>query len=169
MTTNPSEVTYRRARDDDREAVMSVLATANFERIPSPEMPALDLERFFVAESDGAIVGVAGWAILADSRGKTTLLAVDPAVRGAGVGHRLHELRMLVLSRSGCPSVVTNADRAVTIDWYRRHFGYRVVGSVPKVHEYGDPDIEHWTTIEADIPAWHATYVARGGSDELPA
>lgn len=148
-------VAYRRARASDRAAVFRVLATANFDDVPSPEMPQLDLERFFVAESEGRIVGVAGYTILEDGRGKTTLMAVDPEHRGRGIGGNLQKLRMLEMRRKGCSSVVTNADRPETISWYRRKFGYRAVGRIEKLHEFGAPDVDHWTTLEADLDHWY--------------
>jgi ribosomal-protein-alanine N-acetyltransferase len=145
---------YRRAVEGDRDAVLRVLECANFHRIPSPEMPELDLERFFVAEDRGTIVGVAGFKVTSDGAGKTTLLAVEPAYRGRRVGERLQELRMEEMRRLGCTTLTTNADRPPTIAWYKRKFGYREVGSVAKVHEFGDPTVDRWTTLEADLEAW---------------
>lgn len=130
---------------------MRVLELANFHHIPSPEMPSFDLERCFVAEVEGAIVGVAGYDVLPDGRGKTTLMAVDPAYRGTGIGHRLQQLRVRVLRELGCDVVVTNADLPETIAWYKRKFGYREVGRVEKLHEFGAPDIKAWTTLEAKL------------------
>lgn len=145
---------YRRARDDDRDAVFRVLRFVNFHRVPSPEMPEFSLRDVFVAEMDGTIVGVAGWTVLPDGRGKTTLMAVDPAYRRHGIGLRLQELRMRELCDRGCRVLITNADLPSTIDWYQRKFAYRVVGTLPKLHEFGDPDIDHWTTLECDLDVW---------------
>ena len=55
---------------------------------------------------------------MTDGRGKTTLVAVDPAYRRYGIGATLQELRMLALRERGCRVVVTNADLPETIDWY---------------------------------------------------
>jgi ribosomal-protein-alanine N-acetyltransferase len=150
---------YRVATPSDREAVLRVLATANFRPVPSSEMPELDLDRFFLAETAGEIVGAAGFKVLPDGTGKTTLMAVDPRYREQGIGQRLQELRMEAMHALGCRKVITNADRPVTIAWYRRKFGYREVGSIEKIHEFGDPRINRWTTIEADLEQWAA---ARG-------
>src|SRR3954452_5389034 len=146
---------YRRARVADRPAVLEVLRCANFHRVPSPEVPSLDLDRFLVAELDGRVVGAAGWALLPDGRGKTTLMAVAPDCRGLGIGERLQSMRMLELRELGCRTVVTNADRARTIAWYERKFGYRRVGRVRKLHPFGALDVDHWTTLEADIERWY--------------
>jgi ribosomal-protein-alanine N-acetyltransferase len=147
---------YRRARADELPAVLRVLRFANFDNVPSPEMPAFDLANVFVAEVNGVVVGVAGYALLPDGRGKTTLMAVDPAYRQFGIGARLQELRLLEMRRHGCRTVVTNADLPETISWYKRKFGYREVGSLPKLHTFGDPNVDHWTTLECDVEAWYA-------------
>jgi ribosomal protein S18 acetylase RimI-like enzyme len=109
-----------------------------------------------VAEAEGEIVGVAGFKVLPDGTGKTTLMAVDPRYRGRGLGRRLQEMRMEALLERGCTRVVTNADRPATIAWYQRRFGYRVVGSIAKLHVFGDPEIDRWTTLEADLEEWAA-------------
>jgi ribosomal-protein-alanine N-acetyltransferase len=150
-TTQP---VYRRARAADRDAIFRVLAFANFHNVPSPEMPKLDLADVFVAEMDGVIVGVAGYTVLGEGRGKTTLMAVDPASRRYGIGSRLQVLRMRAMRDAGCRSVTTNADLPDTIAWYKRNFGYREVGTLAKVHKFGDPQRDHWTTLECDLDAW---------------
>jgi hypothetical protein len=58
---------------------------------------------------------------------------------------------MGLMRDAGATSVVTNADRPETIAWYERHFGYRRVGEVAKVHEFGRPDVDRWTTLEAPL------------------
>jgi ribosomal-protein-alanine N-acetyltransferase len=68
---------------------------------------------------------------------------------------------MIEMHLRGCKVVITNADRPETIDWYKRKFGYREVGTLKKQHEFGHPDIDHWTTMEADIDRWfRELYVA---------
>ena len=153
-TTHTATPSYRRAHPDDRDAVFRVLAFANFHHVPSAEMPALDLADVFVAEMDGIIVGVAGYTLLGDGRGKTTLMAVDPAYRRYGIGTRLQVLRMRAMREAGCRTVTTNADLPDTISWYERNFGYRKVGTLAKVHEFGEPAVDHWTTLECDLGAW---------------
>jgi ribosomal-protein-alanine N-acetyltransferase len=155
-TVHRGEVVYRRAREADWPAIREVLATANFDQVPSPEMPDFDLGRAFVAEHDAALVGVAGYKLDGPGRGKTTLMAVLPDRRGLGIGQVLHELRLISMQRLGCATAITNADLPETISWYERKFGYRTVGHVPKVHEFGAPDIDQWTTIEVDVERWLA-------------
>ena len=145
---------YRRARPEDRDAIFRVLAFVNFHHVPSAEMPVFDLANVFVAEMEGTIVGVAGYTLLGDGRGKTTLMAVDPAYRRFGIGSRLQVLRMRAMREAGCRTVTTNADLPDTIAWYKKNFGYREVGTLAKLHEFGDPHRDHWTTLECDLAAW---------------
>ena len=162
---NTLTLTYRRARADDRDVVLHVLAFANFHHVPTPEMPELTLEKFYVAELGGQVVGCAGYKVLADGCGKTTLMAVDPTYRGLGIGQRLQELRMIEMRSLGCSVVITNADRPETIDWYKRKFGYREIGTLKKLHEFGHPAIDFWTTLEADIERWYGeSYITAPGA-----
>ncbi len=139
---------------DDRDDVLTVLATANMHHVPSAEMHDLDVGEWHVAEMDGRIVGVCGFDMARDDRGlhgKTTLMAVHPEARGSGVGVALQRLRMARMRDEGATRVVTNADRPETIAWYERHFGYRRVGEVPKLLEFGHPEVNRWTTLEAPL------------------
>jgi 3-keto-5-aminohexanoate cleavage enzyme len=139
---------------DDREPILAVLESANMHRVPSPEMDDFDVGEWFVAEVGGAVVGVAGYRILRDGPelvGKTTLLAVLPEQRELGIGRALQRLRMDLMRDAGATRVITNADRPETIAWYERHFGYRRVGEVEKLHEFGLPDVDRWTTLEAPL------------------
>ena len=139
---------------DDRAAMLAVLETANMHHVPSREMHDLDQGEWHVAEREGRIVGVCGFDLLQNGSGvigKTTLMAVHPEARGAGVGMALQSLRMGLMRDAGATKVVTNADRPETIEWYARHFGYRQVGEVAKLHEFGHPEVDHWTTLEAPL------------------
>ena len=161
MTPPPHEAdpgaTYRRTTVDDRNEIFRVLETANFHNIPSPEMPSIALEDFFAAEVDGTIVGVAGFTVLADGRGKTTLMAVDPDYRRFGIGRRLQELRMQELIDRGCSEVITNADLPEVISWYQKNFGYEPIGTLEKRHEFGSSEIHEWTTLRSNLLKWTAT------------
>ncbi len=141
------------AEASDLDAILEVMASANMHHIGSAEMPALDLERFFVVRQQGRIVGAAGWELVETELGKTTLLAVLPEARGAGLGERLQLARMEAMRRAGARRVRTNADRPDTIAWYCERFGYEKVGELAKVEEFGDPAIDSWTTLEAPLKA----------------
>jgi 3-keto-5-aminohexanoate cleavage enzyme len=139
---------------EDRESMLSVLESANMHRVPSPEMDDFDVGEWFVAEVEGRVVGVAGHRVLRDGpglAGKTTLLAVLPDQRELGIGRALQSLRMDLMRDAGATRVITNADRPETIAWYERHFGYHRVGEVEKLHEFGLPDVDRWTTLEAPL------------------
>ena len=138
----------------DREPMLSVLETANMHHVPSSEMHDFDVGEWFVAQANGRVVGVAGYRLMEEADGpvgKTTLLAVDPAWRGSGVGRALQELRMRLMREAGARKVITNADRPETIAWYVRNFGYREVGRVRKTREFGLGGVDHWTTLEASL------------------
>jgi ribosomal protein S18 acetylase RimI-like enzyme len=134
--------------------MLDVLETVNMHRVPSPEMDDFDVGRWYVADSEGQVVGVAGFRLVGprdEPVGKTTLLAVAPDRRDQGIGRALQELRMGLMRDAGAKRVVTNADRPTTIAWYERHFGYRRVGEAKKLHEFGLPDVDRWTTLEASL------------------
>ena len=138
----------------DHEEMLRVLETANMHHVPSAEMHGFDVGEWYVAEAAGRIVGVAGFRLIhVDGRltGKTTLLAVEPDQRESGIGRALQELRMRLMREAGAERVITNADRPETIAWYERHFGYRKVGEVPKLHEFGLAEVDRWTTLEAPL------------------
>ncbi len=146
------------AEGKDLQAILEVLKTANMHNVPSPEMPEMDLKCFFVAGVDGKIVGAAGYKILSVTEAKTTLMAVHPDFRRYGIGRFLQERRMLAMSEQGIKTLITNADIPETIAWYKKHFGYREVGKLKKVHEFGRPDIDEWTTLQADLTDWRKNY-----------
>jgi 3-keto-5-aminohexanoate cleavage enzyme len=165
VTAVGEAIVLRPAEPADRSAILDVMRSANMHRVPSAEMAELDLERFFVACVDGRVVGAAGWTLLPDGQGKTTLLAVLPEFTGDGIGARLQDARLEAMLGAGATTVTTNADRPVTINWYRRRYGYRVVGSLTKQHEFGDPSVDRWTTLRMDLTAWARRRSAVGGAE----
>jgi ribosomal-protein-alanine N-acetyltransferase len=157
------EIVIERAREEDRPRIFELLEQANMHRVPSPEMPAITFENYFVARAGGEIVGFSGYKILSSTEAKTELMVVDQRYRGLGVGYLLQQRRMEDMVSRGVHKLTTNADLPETIAWYQKHFGYREVGKLAKLHEFGDPDIDHWTTLEVDLVAWDA---ARRGEDK---
>ena len=154
-----SETTLRSAQEDDRATIMKIMESANMHYIPSLEMPELDLSCFFVAEISGTIVGAAGYRILSPTTAKTTLMAVLPEYKGKGIGNLLQTRRMEELYQRGIKKLTTNADLPETISWYQKHFGYRPVGKLPKQHEFGNPNLSEWTTLEVNLEDWkHGKY-----------
>lgn len=152
----------RRATSHDRDAILAVMRPWNMHLVPSPEMESLDLDCFFVAEIGSAVVGASGYRILGEGRGKTTLLGVLPDHLGSGIGAALQEARLQAMAELGVHTVTTNADRPETIRWYKSRYGYREVGRLAKLHSFGHPEIDHWTTLELDL----ADYLRQTGTAE---
>jgi len=157
MRAQSAAFQLRPAVEQDYEAMIDVLRTANMHRIPSPEMPALDWRHCCVAVIEGRVVGMSGYRVLSDDTAKTTLMAVLPEYRGLHIGHALQTWRMRRLRELGIRALVTNADRPETIAWYKKHFGYREVGRLPKEHEFGRADVDEWTTLQVDLQEWEAS------------
>lgn len=142
------------AKEKDIPEILGIMKTANMHNVPSAEMPELDWNCFFVAVLDGKIVGAAGYKILSPTEAKTTLMAVLPEYRRFGLGRSLQERRMAALSEMGIRVLITNADIPETIAWYKKHFGYREIGRLKKVHAFGRADIDEWTTLLTDLDIW---------------
>ncbi len=147
----PIEFVIEKAPAESLEEVLAVMRPWNMHHVPSPEVEELDLTCMFVARVDGRVVGVAGYELLAGNRGKTTLMGVLPEFLGTGIGRALQDARLRAMAASGVTTVTTNADRPSSIRWYKKHYGYREVGTVEKMHPFGDPTIDRWTTLELDL------------------
>jgi ribosomal-protein-alanine N-acetyltransferase len=144
----------RPARADEGPAILEIMRPWNMHHVPSAEMEALDLSCFFVAELGDELIGASGYKLLGGGQGKTTLLAVRPDYLGSGAGAALQVARLQAMAALGVHTVTTNADRPETIAWYQSRFGYRVVGKLAKVHDFGRSDIDHWTTLQLDLAAY---------------
>lgn len=148
-----SSYIIRFARPGEIPDIIELMRPYNMHHIPSPEMGELDYKCFIVAEQNGQLIGAAGYTFLANDTGKTTLMAVRPDCARFGLGKELQTRRMQILRSLGCVKIITNADRPDTIAWYKRNFGYREIGKLPKIHSFGLEDVSEWTTIEADLTA----------------
>ena len=138
----------------DHDAILAVMRPWNMHHVPSAEMERIELDRFFVATVDGRIVGAAGYTFIGPGQGKTTLLGVLPEFGNLGIGRALQDRRVEAMAAHGATKITTNADRPGTIAWYKRNWGYREVGRLPKVHSFGDDAVDHWTTLEMDVREW---------------
>lgn len=148
------DFSIERAREEDKPAIMQLLEQANMHYMPSPEMPGLTLENYFVARAGGRVVGFSGYKILSAKEAKTELMVVDNACRGWGVGYQLQVRRMEDMLKKGIRTLTTNTDLPPTIAWYKKHFGYREIGKLKKLHEFSNPDIDEWTTLRVDLVEW---------------
>jgi len=140
----------------DRDGILRVMRPFNMHHVPSVEMEELDLSRFFVARMRGEIVGAAGYKLLSPGHAKTTLLGVLPEFSGLGVGKDLQHKRMEVMHQAGVKTLTTNADRPDTILWYKKHYGYRQVGTLKKLCPFGLEHVDHWTTLQTDLDEYFA-------------
>lgn len=152
--TNNIQYVIEKAGPDDLPPILAVMKPWNMHHYPSPEMEELDVNNFFVARIGREIVGAAGFTLLSQRLGKTTLLGVLPEYGGTGIGRDLQNARLKAMHQVGVKKVITNADRRKVISWYMRHYRYKKVGTLKKVCSFGDPGIESWTTLEMDLDAF---------------
>jgi ribosomal-protein-alanine N-acetyltransferase len=148
------EFVVEKANPEDLGDILEVMRPWNMHDVPSPEMQELDLACMFVVRVDDRIVGAAGYKLLSSTRAKTTLMGVLPEVIGAGIGRALQDARLSAMAAAGAKTVTTNADRPTTIHWYKKHYSYREVGTLKKLHSFGSPGIDNWTILEMDLRAW---------------
>lgn len=148
-----ARIEIRRPSESDREGIVSVLRTANFDAIGSSEMPEFPLSDCFIALAGGRVVGVGGYRILDADTAKTTLLAVDPAWRGRGVGNLLQTARLEVMKAAGVKRIYTNTDDDAVIAWLERRHGFRRSGErIAKLRPFGRPDRDHWINMVWERP-----------------
>jgi amino-acid N-acetyltransferase len=120
----------RRARTADMRRVHDLVDVYSPQRILlAKEWVTLfeDTQDFVVAELDGAIVGCGALHVLWEDLAEIRTLAVDPSVRGRGVGHALVErlvatARDLGVSRLFCLTFETA--------FFERH-GFREIHGTP--------------------------------------
>lgn len=90
------------------------------------------LDRFFIAESDGKIVG--NVAILGHSAEEAQLrwFLIDPSFRGTGLGRKLFEHAMRFCRERGFKNVwlLTTSDQEKASSMYERE-GFKVVSETP--------------------------------------
>lgn len=146
--------TIEKASVEDYAAILSVMESWNMHHIPSAEMEELDLSCFFVARLSGHVAGAAGYKVLSPDKGKTTLLGIRPQFSGMGIGRDLQNAMLDTMYNAGIRTVLTNTDRPETILWYKKHYGYRQIGTLKKICNFSLPDVDHWCTLEMDLEAY---------------
>jgi len=147
--------TIEKAKEEDKQDIFRLLKQANMHYIPSKEMPGLTYENYFVAKDNGKVVGFSGYKILSEHDAKTELMVVDNQARGHGIGYALQVRRMEDMLNKGIRTLTTNTDLPVSIHWYKKHFGYKEVGKLKKIHEFGDPYIDEWATLQVNLTQWN--------------
>lgn len=149
------EFDIEKAQEEDRKEIFRLLKQANMHYIPSEEMPGLTFENYFVAKVDGKVVGFSGYKTLSEHEAKTELMVVDKHARGLGIGYALQVRRMEDMINKGIRMLKTNSDLPESILWYKKYFCYKEVGKLKKIHEFGDPHIDEWTTLKVDLVKWN--------------
>ena len=86
-----SDRLLRRARTSDVRSIKSLVDKYAGEVLLAKELVTLfeDVQEFWVAELDGAVVGCGALHVLWEDLGEIRSLAVDPAIRGRGIGTSL--------------------------------------------------------------------------------
>jgi amino-acid N-acetyltransferase len=115
------DVTVRRARTSDVPGIRALVDryTADRRLLDKATVTLYeDVQEFFVAEQAGRLVGCGALHVLWADLGEVRTLAVDPAVRGQGVGH-------LLLARLLQQAVEHGVDRVFCLtfetDFFARH------------------------------------------------
>ncbi|MCK5539108.1 MAG: GNAT family N-acetyltransferase [Bacteroidales bacterium] len=147
----------RKIEKSEVKAAMAILEKWNMaphkatKNIPNPERESLDLRHTFVAKIDDKIIGVCSYLVLSEEEAETASLAVDPIFKGKGVGYALQVARLKEMKTLGFSRVHTETDRQETVKWYVKKFGYKVVGTNPKKHDFSLKDVDHWTVLKLDL------------------
>ena len=83
---------------------------------------------------DGKIVGFCHYKHQGENAAKTTLLTVLPEFRGLGLGEKLQLARMREAREKGYKILLTFCETPATVDWYVKHFGYKILETEPVYH-----------------------------------
>ena len=134
MSATADAVVVRRARTSDVRAVRRLVDTyADDRRLLSKATVTLfeDVQEFFVADLDGAVVGCGALHVLWEDLAEVRTVAVDPGLRGVGVGHRvlsrlLEQAREVGVERVFCLTFET--------EFFARH-GFVEIEGAPVAHE----------------------------------
>ncbi|MBB1254283.1 amino-acid N-acetyltransferase [Streptomyces alkaliterrae] len=125
-------VTVRRARTGDVRAVRRLLDIYTSDRILLDKATVTlyeDIQEFWVAERDhdGEVVGCGALHVMWEDLAEVRTLAVDPALRGAGVGHLLLEKLVGTARRLGVRRVFC---LTFEVDFFAKH-GFTEIGDAP--------------------------------------
>lgn len=100
MTDSDPDVTVRRARTSDIPRIKHLVDTYAGKILLEKNLVTLyeAVQEFWVAERDGGVIGCGALHVLWSDLGEVRTVAVDPAVRGQGVGHAIVD-RLLAVAR----------------------------------------------------------------------
>jgi amino-acid N-acetyltransferase len=129
-----ADVVVRRARTSDVRDIRRLVDTyADERRLLSKATVTLfeDVQEFFVAEAEGLVVGCGALHVLWEDLAEVRTVAVDPDLRGLGIGHRvlsglLEQARAVGVSRVFCLTFET--------EFFGRH-GFVEIEGAPVPHD----------------------------------
>lgn len=156
MAPSEAEVTIRRMQPADLPQVLELLRSCNLEpmapspAVPHPERTTIVVENTAVAVAGGRVVGVLSFILLSPTEAEGASLAVYPEYRGRGIRERLVYANRREMHERGIRKAYTETDSPEHARWLLAHGG-RIVGTVPKRHPFGNPQVDHWTRIVVDL------------------
>jgi len=149
-------IAIRKMQPSDYAQVMELLAYWNLapvapsRDIPDPERTEVIVDNSFVALDGDRIVGVCSFIQLSPTLAEGASLGLDPAYHGRGIGAQVATAVRREMYARGIRTVRSESDRPETIQWLVGR-GHRIVGTTPKRHAFGSPDVGHWTVLELDL------------------
>ncbi|HZG02328.1 MAG TPA: amino-acid N-acetyltransferase [Streptomyces sp.] len=127
-----SEVTVRRARTGDVRAIRRLIDTYARDRILLDKATVTlyeDIQEFWVAERvrDAEVVACGALHVMWEDLAEVRTLAVDPVIRGRGVGHLVLEKLLETARRLGVRRIFC---LTFEVDFFARH-GFTEIGETP--------------------------------------
>ncbi|MDT0446900.1 amino-acid N-acetyltransferase [Streptomyces johnsoniae] len=127
-----SEVTVRRARTTDVPAVRRLIDGYSRGGILLDKATVTlyeDIQEFWVAERDhdARVVGCGALHVMWEDLAEVRTLAVDPLLKGRGVGHQVLEKLLLTARRLGVRRIFC---LTFEVEFFARH-GFREIGDAP--------------------------------------
>jgi amino-acid N-acetyltransferase len=136
-------VVVRDARTSDVASIRALIDTYAPDRILLSKATVTlfeDVQEFFVAEQGGQVVGCGALHVLWEDLAEVRTLAVAPAARGLGIGHRLLERLLDQARHLGIARVFT---LTFEVDFFARH-GFHEIEGTPVDHDVFEQLLESY-------------------------
>ncbi len=124
----------RRARTADVPAIRRLVELYASQRILLGKAPVTlyeDVQEFWVADLNGVVVGCGALHVLWQDLAEVRTVAVDPAYRGRGIGHRILQRLLETARELGVTRVFV---LTFEVDFFARH-GFVPVDGMPVPHD----------------------------------